>query len=97
TIRPADDFYRYVNGGWLANNPIPPDESRWGSFYTLRFDVEQQVKKLLDEIVATTDLAAGSDEQKVRDFYGEAINMEKRNQLGVVPLAEIFKKIDSVA
>jgi predicted metalloendopeptidase len=96
TIRPADDFYRYVNGGWLTKNPIPADESRWGSFYTLRFDVEQQIKKLLDEIVAKAGLVAGSDEQKVRDFYREAMDMEKRNRLGVAPLAVYFKKIDEI-
>jgi len=90
SARPADDFFHYANGEWLAKNPIPADEARWGSFYTLRFEVEQQLKKILDE------LAAGSDDQKVRDFYRGALDVEKRNRLGVTPLAEIFKKIDLI-
>jgi putative endopeptidase len=101
-IKPTDDFFRYVNGGWLARNPIPADEARWGSFYTLRFEVEQQLKKILDELAAKSDvagveLAPGSDDQKVRDFYREAMDIEKRNRLGVAPLAEVFKKIDLIA
>ena len=36
SVKPTDDFYQYANGNWLRKNPIPPDESRWGSFYVLR-------------------------------------------------------------
>src|SRR5881296_833248 len=35
SVKPSDDFYMYANGGWLKRNPIPPEESRWGSFNEL--------------------------------------------------------------
>jgi len=25
SVKPGDDFYRYVNGNWLKNEKIPPD------------------------------------------------------------------------
>src|ERR1700758_4724932 len=25
TCKPCDDFFQYVNGNWIKNNPIPPD------------------------------------------------------------------------
>ena len=28
--RPGDDFYRYVNGGWIDRAEIPADKSSWG-------------------------------------------------------------------
>ena len=27
-VRPQDDFYRYVNGKWLADTTIPSDKGR---------------------------------------------------------------------
>ena len=35
SVKPQDDFYAYANGAWLKNTPIPPEESRWGSFNQL--------------------------------------------------------------
>ena len=28
TVKPADDFYLYANGGWVKSNPVPPEFSR---------------------------------------------------------------------
>ncbi len=35
SVKPQDDFYKFANGHWLKNNPIPPEYSRWGSFNEL--------------------------------------------------------------
>lgn len=32
TVNPAEDFYRYCNGNWLKNNPIPEDASFYDVF-----------------------------------------------------------------
>ena len=31
-VRPQDDLYRYVNGGWLAQTEIPADKASYGGF-----------------------------------------------------------------
>ncbi|HEU6452509.1 MAG TPA: hypothetical protein VFT57_13905, partial [Gemmatimonadaceae bacterium] len=36
SVRPQDDFFRYVNGGWLKSAEIPADASSWGAFQELR-------------------------------------------------------------
>src|SRR3954467_7391688 len=35
SVKPGDDFFTYSNGMWLKKNPIPADQSRWGSFNAL--------------------------------------------------------------
>src|SRR5207248_5722715 len=35
SVKPADDFFLYANGGWIKRTEIPPEYSRWGSFNQL--------------------------------------------------------------
>jgi len=35
SVLPSKDFYRFANGTWLKNNPVPADKARWGSFSEL--------------------------------------------------------------
>jgi putative endopeptidase len=96
SVRPADDFFQYINGGWIAKNPIPADESRWGSFNILRRMVDEQLKNIFDDIAAKDAVTPGSAEQKVRDFYRCAMDLEKRNKDGVTPLASLFQAVDAL-
>src|SRR5258708_1804443 len=95
-IKPSDDFFRFVNGRWIAQNPIPPEESRWGSFTILRTEVEKQLRAIIDELAVAQDIAPGTIQQKVRDFYLTAMDVEKCNRLGVAPLSEMFASIDTI-
>lgn len=80
-VRPQDDFYHYTNGTWLAKNPIPPHESRWGSFLMLRYDTEKKLRALVAKVQDMKHLKTGSPEQMVRDFYHSALDMKRRNTL----------------
>ena len=59
SVKPGDDFYRYVNGRWLAENRIPPDRPAWGSFNELRQVSEQRVQQLIDGLATATERRAG--------------------------------------
>lgn len=95
-VRPQDDFYHYANGGWLKRNPIPPHESRWGSFLMLRYDTEKKLRTLVTKLQKTKNLKSGSPEQMVRDFYISSLDMKTRNALGVKPLAPLLAWIQKI-
>ena len=36
SVRPGQDFFRYVSGNWAEDTPIPADRSSYGNFAVLR-------------------------------------------------------------
>ncbi len=94
--KPQDDFYRYVNGTWLKNNPVPESESRWSAFNELAEQNRENIKAIFAEIVNDETLEAGSNEQKIRDLYNTGMDSTKRNEIGIKPLLEDLKAIDGI-
>ena len=97
TIKPTDDFFHFVNNKWIEENPIPPEESKWGSFSALRVEVEKQLKVILDEISIKDDAALDDNARKVRDFYRTGMDVEKLGALKDAPLKDLFAAIDGVS
>jgi predicted metalloendopeptidase len=84
SVKPGDDFYRYVNGHWLATEKIPADQSTWGSFDILQVQAETDVKAII-EASAAAHAAPGSTEQKIGDFYSAFLDSSKIDRLGLLP------------
>ncbi len=95
-IRPQDNFYRYINGGWMNSHNIPGDKTAIGSFYDLRDKADEDVNAIIEELAATDDLIMGSDEQKVADLFRSYMNSEKRNTLGINPIQSIITAINNL-
>jgi predicted metalloendopeptidase len=100
SVKPGDDFNRYANGAWFDGYQLKDYETRYGSFNTLSDQSELQTRAIVEELQARTDLATGSNEQKIRDFYASYMNTAARDAAGITPLKPILDgiaKIDSVA
>lgn len=97
SVRPQDDFYKYANGTWLKKTKIPAEEAQVGSFYDLRIDTEKQLKVLMDGLLKKKSYKKGSPEQLVADYYRAAIDMPRRNTLGMSPLLPFQKKIRGIS
>ncbi len=95
SVKPADDFFRFVNQKWIDENPIPPEESRWGSFSILRVEVEKQLKEIFEELDKKLDNEISSRARKVRDFYRTGMDVERRNKQGDAPLAKLFALVNA--
>jgi len=96
TVKPGNDFFEYVNGNWMKNNPVPAAEARWGSFNIANDTNVARVHKILDEVSAKKDNAAGSIQQKIGDFYAQALDSAKLNKDGVTPLNDELAKINAI-
>lgn len=94
-VQPGDDFYRYVNEGWLANTEIPADQSNWGSFSVIDDAVKENIRKLIQE-AADANAPQGSNAQKVGDFFKSYTNVELRNKLGVKPAQPLLDEVMTV-
>jgi putative endopeptidase len=96
-VRPQDDFYHYANGAWIKKTKIPPEEAVWGSFYTLRLDTELKLKSIMDRLLKKKSHTKGTPEQMVADYYRAAVDMPRRNTLGIKPIAPLRQRIAAVA
>src|ERR1700739_1330244 len=86
TCKPCDDFYQFAMGGWMKANSIPAEYSTWGSFAVLR-DKNLSAMRAILENAANAKAAAGSNEQKIGDFYSSCMDTAATEASGSKPLA----------
>jgi putative endopeptidase len=89
---PCVNFYQYACGGYLKQNPIPPDESSYGQFNGL-YDNNQLVLKGILEKASTGGPERSPNEQKIGDYYATCMNVEAVNQAGLKPLQPLLDRI----
>ena len=95
-IRPQDNFYQYVNGGWIDTTTVPNDKTAIGAFYDLRDNADDDVRIIIQDLAARKHLVAGSDEQKVGDLFNSYMDQTTRNTLGLSPIKSILSEIDNL-
>jgi putative endopeptidase len=96
-VKPGDDFYRFANGSWLKNNPIPAEYSRYGVFELLQEENYEQLKTILAEASADKNAATGTVNQKIRDYYNSGMDTVKIDKNGISPLKAELDQIDAMA
>ena len=95
TAIPGNDFYQYACGGWMKNNPLTAEYSRFGSFDKLAENNLSQLRDLIQEI-AKKQADKGSVEQKIGDLYNLAMDSTKLNKDGYSPVIPLLKKVENI-
>lgn len=95
SIQPGDNFYKFVNGKWLDTVQIPSTEIGTGSFLDLRVKTRSNLKTLIEEVSKASN-TAGSNEQKVGDFYLSGMDTAAIDKLGYEPVKPYLQKIDAI-
>lgn len=92
TVARGADFYDYACGGWMKNNPLTDEYSRFGSFDRLAENNREQLKELITGLAAATH-EQGTVAQKIADIYNLAMNTEKLNAEGSQPIQADLARI----
>ena len=96
SVKPSDDFFKFVNGTWLKNTEIPADKTRWGSFDELRQNTDKDALAILKEAATNPKYKSNTDQGKAIIMYKAAMDTVARNKQGIAPLAPYLAKINAV-
>jgi len=93
SVSPGDDFYEYVNGGWMKATPIPADKPSYGWFAILADETRKRTQDLIQE-AGTASGGASPEMQKIGDFYSSFMDEATIESKGISPLKP---QLDSIA
>ena len=96
TVKPGDDFNRYASGQWIDTYVLKDYETNYGSFNQLRDRAEEQTRTLMEELLASKDLASGSNGRKLRDYYASFMDRAGRDAAGIKPLQPVLDRIAAI-
>ena len=95
TARLQDDFYQYACGGWMANNPLDAEHSRYGAFDVLAENALKNVNDIIDS-VSKNENEAGSLADKIATLYNIGMDSVKLQEQGAAPLMPYLEEINNV-
>ena len=93
SVKPGDDFFAYAEGTWLKKVPIPADKTGTGYNYTLPDEIEQQVRKMVEDATAKADTPIA---QKIGDAYAAWMDEAGIEARGLAPVKPFLARIDAV-
>ena len=96
SVKPGDDFFRYVNGAWFDDRRNSrPTAPRPGSFVQLDIQSETRVRGILTELEARAPISP-PEEKQVRDLYTSYVDTDRLERLGLEPARRDLAAIAAV-
>ncbi|MEE9888271.1 MAG: peptidase, partial [Stenotrophomonas geniculata] len=95
SISACTDLNGFVNSKWLKANPVPGDQTTWGSFEILR-ERSLEVQHALVQQAAASQAKAGSVEAKIGDIWKTGNDEAKIEAAGLAPLQPQLDKITAL-
>ncbi|MBC3832878.1 M13 family peptidase [Undibacterium amnicola] len=93
SVRPQDDFFRFMSGKWLDTVEIPADRGRYGAFDQLAEMSAKQSAAIIQSLATQTELKPGTNQQKIADLYNSFMDEARLEELDIKPLQADFARI----
>ncbi len=95
TARLEDDFYQYACGGWMANNPLDAEHSRYGAFDVLAENALANMRTIIDS-VSSMQNEKGTIADKIATLYNIGMDSARLQEQGVAPLMPYLEEINNI-
>jgi putative endopeptidase len=92
---PCVDFFTYSCGGWIKNNPIPPDQTSWSVYSKLEDDNKTLLRAIL-ESSARPEGRRDAVTQKIGDYYAACMDENAINAVAIKPLQPLLDQIQQL-
>jgi putative endopeptidase len=91
-VDPCVDFFKYSCGGWMKNNPIPPDQSSWDTYSKMQDENRARLREIL-EAASVPDPNRNAATQKIGDYYASCVDEKAVDAKGTEPLKPDLDRI----
>ncbi|HNA40160.1 MAG TPA: M13 family metallopeptidase N-terminal domain-containing protein, partial [Chitinophagales bacterium] len=92
--KPGDDFFKYANGNWIKQNPIPAAYSQWSIGNLVQEDVWTKLKTINENALLST--SNDDNTRKIRDFYFAAMDTLSIEKVKLNPLNKELLQINAI-
>jgi len=95
SVDPCVDFFAYSCGGWIKNNPIPPDQSSWDTYSKMQDENLARLRGIL-EAASAPDPDRNAVKQKIGDYYASCMDEKAIDAKGAGPLKPELDRIAGI-
>ncbi len=95
-VSPGDDFYTFVNEGWIEGTAIPPGRSFLSAPWVAQLSIYDDVAAIMEGVLDAPRGNAGSAERRLQDLHRSYMDGARVEALGIAPIQAGLDRIAEI-